>query len=42
MTEEVAGIMKENLRIMYEWAKMFFNVENCSVMHMGKGKKKFK
>ena len=30
---------------MYEWAKdwqMLFNVDKCSVMHMGKCNKKFK
>src|SRR6218665_1004243 len=38
-------IMREGLRRLYEWAKdwqMLFNVDKCSVMHMGKGNKKFK
>ena len=37
-------IMREGLRRLYEWAKdwqMLFNVDKCSVMHMGKGNKKF-
>ena len=34
--------MRENLRRLYEWAKdwqMLFNVDKCSVMHMGRGSK---
>jgi len=45
VTEEDAFIMREDLRRLYEWVKdwqMLFNVDNCSVMHMGKGNKKFK
>ena len=37
-------IMREDLRRLYEWAKdwhMLFKVDKCSVMHMGKGNKKF-
>src|SRR6218665_3157090 len=45
VTEEDAFIMREDLRRLYEWAKdwqMLFNVDKCSVMHMGKCNKKFK
>jgi len=44
VTEEDAFIMREDLRRLYEWAKnwkMLFNVDKCSVMHMGKGNRKF-
>jgi len=43
--EEDAFIMREDLRRLYEWTKnwqMLFNIDKCSVMHMGKGSKKFK
>jgi len=45
VTEEVAFILREDLRRLYEWAKdwqMHFNIDKCSVMHMEKGNKKFK
>ena len=45
VTEEDAFIMREDLRRLYEWPKdwqMLFNMDKCSVMHMGKGNKKFK
>ena len=45
VTEEDAGIMREDLRRMHEWAKdwqMLFNAEKCIVMRMGKDNGKFK
>ena len=45
VTEEDAGIIREDLRRMYKWVKdwqMLFDVNKCSVMHIGKGNKKFK
>src|SRR6218665_1086242 len=45
VTEEDASVMREDLRRLYEWAKdwqMLFNVDKCSVLHMGRGNKKFK
>src|SRR6218665_111979 len=45
VTEEDASVMREDFRRLYEWAKdwqMLFNVDKCSVLHMGTGNKKFK
>src|SRR6218665_1132820 len=45
VTEEDASVLREDLRRLYEWAKdwqMLFNADKCSVMHMGRGNKKFK
>src|SRR6218665_2104361 len=45
VTEEDASVMREDLRRLYEWAKdwqMLFNVDKCSVMHMGRCNNKFK
>ena len=45
VTEEDESVMREDLRRLYEWTKdwqMLFNVDKCSVMHLGRGNKKFK
>src|SRR6218665_763125 len=41
--DQEADILRENLRRMFTWSQdwqMLFNLEKCSVMHMGKGNQK--
>ena len=38
--DQEADILREDLRRMFRWSQdwqMLFNLEKCSVMHMGKG-----